>query len=59
MKSITIHNLDDELEKLIAIKAKERGFSQNQLTKERLRDALGLREVKREHRADFDPFLDA
>jgi len=57
MKSITIHKLDDELEKVIVAKARERGVSQNQLIKELLRNALGLEDIKRDHRADFEEFL--
>lgn len=42
MKSITIHNLDDDLAMLIEDKAKELDTSQNKLIKQLLRDALGL-----------------
>lgn len=42
MKSITIHNLDERLSKLIEKKAKESGTSLNKTIKGLLRQALGL-----------------
>lgn len=42
MKSITIHNLDDQLETLLLKKAKSEGKSLNKTIKKLLAEALGL-----------------
>lgn len=42
MKSITIHNLDEKLEKLIEREARQKGMSLNKTIKSILRQALGL-----------------
>jgi plasmid stability protein len=42
MRSITIHNLDPEVGRLIQNQAAEEGLSLNQLVKRLLRKALGL-----------------
>ena len=42
MKSITIHNLDNELSELIQKLSKAEDISQNKLIKRLLRKALGL-----------------
>ena len=43
MKSITIHNLDDELETLILEKSKKEGQSLNKTIQNLLRKALGIK----------------
>jgi plasmid stability protein len=40
MKSITIHNIENDLDKKISAKSKEYGLSQNRTVKEILRKAL-------------------
>jgi plasmid stability protein len=42
MKSITIHNLDDELARLIRHEADKKGTSLNKTIKQLLRQALGI-----------------
>lgn len=42
VKSITIHNLDDSLEAMIAERARKEGLSLNKTVKLLLRKALGL-----------------
>ena len=54
MKSITIHNLDDMLEKKIKEKAKSQGLSLNKTIKKLLERSLGIDRRKRnDHREDF------
>ena len=54
MKSLTIHNIDDDLEREIEKRAKCEGKSLNQTIKKLLRHALGM-EYKsiKERREDF------
>jgi hypothetical protein len=60
MKSITIHDLDDSLEALIAEKAGEEGLSLNKTVKMLLRKALGLEPGGNgDRRADFAEFCGA
>lgn len=43
MKSITIHNIDDELEAIIREKSKKEGKSLNKIIQDLLRKALGIK----------------
>ena len=43
MKSITIHNLDDPLEKLLQERARNQGMSLNKTIKSLLAESLGIR----------------
>lgn len=54
MKSITIHGLDDELDKEIREKAKTQGMSLNKTIKKLLKKALGLRSpTEADHKEEF------
>lgn len=54
MKSITIHNLDDPLERRILERAKKEGKSLNKTIKILLAEALGIREKQSpENRDEF------
>lgn len=53
MKSITIHNLDDPLNKLVRKKARLYNLSLNKTIKKLLRESLGIREEKRDNKAQF------
>lgn len=58
MKSITIHGLDDILEKLIQKEAKKKGLSLNKTIKALLADSLGAENsVEMNHREDFQEFF--
>ena len=52
MNSITIHSLDDELDKEIREKAKNQGTSLNKTIKRLLEKALGLKSTKEPNRKD-------
>ncbi len=52
MRSITIHNLDDPLERLIVKRAKNQGMSLNKTIKILLAEALGLKPKKRPDNKD-------
>ncbi|MCJ7578981.1 MAG: hypothetical protein MUP98_00425 [Candidatus Aminicenantes bacterium] len=52
MNSITIHSLDDELDKEIREKAKNQGTSLNKTIKRLLEKALGLKSTKELNRKD-------
>ncbi len=52
MSSITIHNLDDDLEKVIREKAELQHTSLNKIIKNVLREAFGL-DNKEEKKSDF------
>lgn len=52
MKSITIHNLDDPLERLLEQRAKKEGQSLNKTIKALLAEALGIREKKKPDNRD-------
>jgi len=54
MKSITIHNMEDELESCIRKKARENGESLNKTIKRVLIRALGLHKETKSHRSDFE-----
>ena len=56
MKSITIHNLDDPLERLIMQRAKSQGASLNKTIKSLLAEALGIRQRKKPD--NRDEFMD-
>ena len=54
MKSITIHGLDETLDRLIKKKAKKQGSSLNKTIKGLLEESLGLQKKNNsDHRADF------
>jgi hypothetical protein len=53
MKSITVHGIDKETEKLIQERAKSAGTSVNRIVKELLAKALGTGKDKQDHRDDF------
>jgi hypothetical protein len=57
MKSITIHGLDEEMEKLINKRAKNANASVNKIVKELLRKALGLGPEKKDNRTEFLDFF--
>jgi hypothetical protein len=52
-KSISIHGIDEEMEKLINERAKSAGTSVNKVVKEVLSRALGTGKDKKDHREDF------
>lgn len=54
MKSITIHALDDTLDRLLQEKANQYGTSLNQTIKGLLKEALGI--SKQQKRFDFSEF---
>jgi hypothetical protein len=53
MKSITVHGIDQETEKLIKERAKSAGTSVNRIVKELLAKALGVGKDKNDHRDEF------
>ena len=54
MKSITIHGMDDTLDKLIRKRAKKQGNSLNKTIKELLEESVGIHtKQKSDHRNDF------
>ncbi|MDH5383946.1 MAG: hypothetical protein OEY18_04485 [Candidatus Aminicenantes bacterium] len=53
MKSITIHGIDKETERLIKKRAKSEGTSINKIVKELLAKALGLDKDKPDNREEF------
>ena len=57
MKTITVHGIDKETEKLIRERAKSAGTSVNKVVKELLAKALGIDKEKHDRRADFSEFF--
>jgi hypothetical protein len=53
MKSITVHGIDKETEKLIKERAESAGTSVNKIVKELLAKALGIGKDKPDHRDEF------
>ena len=53
MKSITIHGLDKETEKLIKKRAKAEGTSVNKVVKGLLAKTLGINKDKQDNREEF------
>ncbi len=53
MKTITIHGLDEEIEKLIKKRAKSERTSVNRIVKELLGKALGVGGDKKDNRDEF------
>lgn len=53
MKSITIHGLDEEMEKLIKKRARSERKSINKIVKELLRSSLGLGVGKKDNKNEF------
>ena len=56
MKSITIHGIDEPLEKLIKSRAREEGLSINKTLKRLLEQSLGVKPNGCDHRKDFEQF---
>lgn len=54
MKSITIHNLDDQLDKLLREKAEQEETSLNKVIKNLLHESLGISKQQQKH--DFSEF---
>jgi plasmid stability protein len=54
MKSISIHGIDDEMEKRIAARAKIEGKSVNKIVKELIARALGMGDKPPDNRAMFE-----
>lgn len=59
MKSITIHKIDDQTEKLLVERAKKEGISLNKLIKNLLRQSLGVEDKVINHKDDFQEYLGA
>jgi len=59
MKSITIHGIDKETEKLIKKRAKSEGTSINKVVKRLLAKALGTNKEKQDNREEFLDLFDA
>jgi plasmid stability protein len=57
MKSISIHGLDAETQKLIKKRAETEGKSVNKVVKELLEQALGLGPGRKDHRDDYVDLL--
>jgi hypothetical protein len=57
MKSLSIHGLDEEMEKLINKRAKNAKMSVNKFVKELLRKSLGLGPDKKDNSAEFLDFF--
>ncbi|MDH5718148.1 MAG: hypothetical protein OEZ22_10975 [Spirochaetia bacterium] len=57
MKSITIHNIEDELEALIVEKSKKEGTSLNKTIKKLLRKALNISKDEDTSFSNFSEFL--
>jgi hypothetical protein len=53
MKSITIHGIDEEIEKMIKKRAKSEGTSVNKVVKGLLAKALGVDKDKKDNREEF------
>ncbi len=53
MKSITVHGIDKETEKMIKKRAKSEGTSVNKVVKGLLAKALGIDEDKTDNREEF------
>ena len=56
MKSITIHGIDEPLEKLIKSRAREEGLSINKTLKRLLEQSLGVKPNGGDRRKDFEQF---
>ena len=54
MKSISIHGIDEEIEKRIGERAKSEGKSVNKIVKELIAKALGLGDKPPDNRAMFE-----
>jgi ferritin-like protein len=54
MKSISIHGIDEEIEKKIGERAKSEGKSVNKIVKELIAKALGLGDKPPDNRAMFE-----
>ena len=53
MKSISIHGIDEEMEKAIEERAKDSGKSVNKIVKELISKAMGLDDKPPDNRAEF------
>jgi hypothetical protein len=56
MKSITIHNIDEPLDRLLQKRAKSQGLSLNKTIKSLLAESLGIKQKKRS--AHGEEFMD-
>ncbi len=57
MKSISVHNLDDQLSDLIAFRARQEGLSMNRMIKKLLAESLGVRPKDESvRRREFEEF---
>jgi phosphoribosylformimino-5-aminoimidazole carboxamide ribonucleotide (ProFAR) isomerase len=57
MSSITIHNLDNDLERVIRETAESQHTSLNKVIKKVLRESFGL-DTKRKKKSDFSEFVE-
>lgn len=55
MSSITIHNIDNDLDTVLRSQAKEMGMSLNKLVKNKLREVFSLEKKKKKN--DFSEFF--
>jgi plasmid stability protein len=53
MKSISVHGIDEEMEKAIEERAKREGKSVNKIVKELIAKALGIGDKPPDNRAEF------
>jgi len=53
MGAITLHGLDEDLDRRLRQKAREEGRSINKTAKDLLRKSLGIAKDRPDHRADF------
>lgn len=53
MKSISIHGIDEEMEKMVEERAKNEGKSVNKIVKELIAKALGIGEKPPDNKAEF------
>jgi hypothetical protein len=53
MKSISVHGIDEKMEKIIDERAKKEGKSVNRIVKELIAKALGIGDKPQDHRAEF------
>ena len=56
MSSLTIHDLDEQVARLIAQRARAEGQSLNRTVKNLLEEALGVRPAAQKHRKHFEKF---
>jgi len=54
MRSITIHGLEDPLDRLIEERARQQGTSLNKTIKQLLAESLGLSQPSKAHQQEFE-----